>query len=273
MVTNDMDEVTRRWKAREDDRVRAAAERSRQVQDQSDPRESVDTFAPAFRDELREARGKVGDGAQVESTADAKAALQTLQQRLAAAAYWLPQYELRQLQAELAEAQAEAAKVTGPRKRFAFSARRAVAAEAPPGALEIAATSGGAERQSTPSESSAQSAASSQTHSNALSVSQVPAGTAVCIDADGRDVTMNGVRGMRIDLTGCPTALYVTEATDCHVCAGPVAGACLIQGGCHGGGSEEPRSKDQAPASTPTTVVTHQLTILGGPCRRNKVHV
>ncbi|RMZ52825.1 hypothetical protein APUTEX25_000944 [Auxenochlorella protothecoides] len=204
-----------RWQRRERDRELHSADRAVLAAQEADPREATDVFLARHAREKAAAEALVGAG-------------------LAEASYWLPQFDLRRLTAELTDmsgALEETLRASGPRRRFAFAPT-----PEPAGTVEQSATPAAqaAEGEPPPPASAAalQGATPAQPphrpstlHFNS---STLPSGSPLVVS--GEEVSLTGLRDQAIMLLGCPAALYIDDLERCSVTAGPVAGACLIEG-------------------------------------------
>uniref|UniRef100_A0A1D2A971 C-CAP/cofactor C-like domain-containing protein n=1 Tax=Auxenochlorella protothecoides TaxID=3075 RepID=A0A1D2A971_AUXPR len=224
-----------RWQRRERDRELHSADRAVLAAQEADPREATDVFLARHAREKAAAEALVGavKGDKSGET-PARDAIMGLQQGLAEASYWLPQFDLRRLTAELTDmsgALEETLRASGPRRRFAFAPT-----PEPAGTVEQSATPAAqaAEGEPPPPASAAalQGATPAQPphrpstlHFNS---STLPSGSPLVVS--GEEVSLTGLRDQAIMLLGCPAALYIDDLERCSVTAGPVAGACLIEG-------------------------------------------
>lgn len=55
-------------------------------------------------------------------------------------------------------------------------------------------------------------------------------GQVLDIQAEGRDVSLSTMRGCTVTVRGRPAALYLDRLRGCTITAGPILGACLIEG-------------------------------------------
>lgn len=147
-------------------------------------------------------------------------------QRLSAASYWLPQYDLRRLQSELADASVRLGRAAAPRRRFAFSGLAKAGDTAQKDVPSRVANTPVNGSLPDPSRASEQPNGGPST----LTVSSTFPGEVLCVDADGKDVNITGLEGATVRLEGCPSALYVSSLCSCTIRAGPISGACLVEG-------------------------------------------
>jgi hypothetical protein len=246
--------------------------RQEQQREECDPRENTQAFLQSFGLQLArlsegvaqlEASSSSSDTSTQEAACNAQLdGLLQLEQQASQAAYFLPQYDLRQCLASITSLRqrVEATRATAdPKRKFAFRskvARSKAAAAAPPGGLQDAASKDQQQQQ--------QQAASAAAASDSTNPSSTPSSTkdgwpaavseqdlqliaaghgimgrshaSIQINAqqlEGSDFVLANLDHCSVHLIGRMPALRIQGLSHCSVTAGPVTGATFINGAEH----------------------------------------
>jgi hypothetical protein len=262
-----------------------AAERERQQQQletESDPRENLNTFLSGFSSSyvqlqeqcsaLHEEAAAAGNDeaakqALLQQLEELSGGITKLEQDIAGAAFFLPQYDLRSCTAQLQELRNQAAATKQqlhPKRKFAFSSKAVTrkAASQPTAAVvsptasvqqllqdvQLADQAAGAAASEAPSAQSAAAAAAAaapppSSHDLALiSSGQGAMGLhgAVLVYGPGQQqqlqpgqaFVLHDLQNCTVFLVGRLSALRLQQLRRCRVYAGPVAGATFVSGVC-----------------------------------------
>lgn len=222
--------------AREDQRLEDAAQRHDQSQDIGGSGESVQTFLDDFSKHKAQLDLRIqnyASDAASNGTATSEAQLLSgqlsdLEQRVAAAAYYLPAYDLRQVTlavGALKQALESASKSKEPRKKFSFARKTTGTGVAAPPLADLVGATAALEIQQEP--------AAGQLKASGRRIADLKGETVVLTSSDingDEDVTLCDLQGCTVLLL-CPLgALFMHRLVDCVVVTGPVGGATHAEG-------------------------------------------
>jgi hypothetical protein len=240
--------------------------RQEQQREECDPRENTTAFLQSFGLELArlsegvaqlEASSCSSDTSKQEAACNAQLdGLLQLEQQASQAAYFLPQYDLRQCLASITalRQRVEATRATAdPKRKFAFRSKvarsKAAAAAPPPGAPQDAGSKDQQQQAAAAAAAADGSTPSSIKEGWPAAVSEqdlqlIAAGHGILgrshatiqINAqqlEGSDFVLANLEHCRVHLIGRMPALRIQGLSHCSVTAGPVTGATFINGAEH----------------------------------------
>ncbi|GAB4823378.1 hypothetical protein N2152v2_010424 [Parachlorella kessleri] len=243
--------VLDRLQAREAQRTAEAAKRLEALQSSADPRESIEGFMAEFNKQRQALEASLhmlqetgaAPASQPTMVGSLAADVAELDKEVAAAAYYLPMYDLRQATLAIAalKDQLEAAKTAlQPRKKFSFNRKAAKPADGEAGGAARVAALGAAV---SPGGSGTNDSGEVTEHLQRLLLSNTPSsrtgrslsgrkGQLILERRDsvaGLDFTLSDLQDCTVFLLGPLAALFLHRLQRCRVCVGPVAGATFME--------------------------------------------
>lgn len=191
------------------------------VQNQASEAESVSGFLSTLNADRAQAEADIQAATTGGRIDELIGTLAALEERVAKAAYFLPNYDVRAAQAALSAARkaADARRTAvAPRKKFAFK-KKIHKSSAPIPTQQ-------------PAEQSIAADVAADTPLPAIPPGRGEAGGAagrdVVVTSDGGDYTFAGLRECRVVIRGACTALRLLKCSGCQVFAAPVEGSCFV---------------------------------------------